>query len=173
MLLLSMLAAVSVTTADVDVLANVKAGRMICSSPDDASKTCSTISRYELQTDGSLLETSEVLFAPTQAISLEVKARITLKNGAICGAMLQSDLDHGIVRIGGNPIPDDKNKAVLAKLDEKFAMLFGRQTCEMLRIENGQLLKFGQMEGVDIPLPPKPVRWIAASDGFKVAPPPA
>ena len=170
MLLFSLLAAASLAAGDDDVLANVQAGLMICSNPDEASKTCSTISRYELQSDGSLLETSEILFAPAQAISLEVKAHINLKGGAICGAMLKSDLDDGVVKLNGAPIPEDRNKAVLAKLDQQFAPLFGRQTCEMLRVENGQLLKFGQMDGVDTPLPPKPVRWISATDGFKVAP---
>lgn len=173
MLLVSLLAAMGVAAGEADVMANVEAGRMICSNPDEASKSCTTISHYEVQKDGSLLETSEILLSPVHAMTLEVKARVTLKNGAICGALLQSDLAQGIVRVGGNPVPDDKNKALLAKLDEQFAPLFGRQTCEFLRLENGLLLKFGQMDGVDVPLPPKPVRWISASDGFKVAPPPA
>jgi hypothetical protein len=163
-------AAVAAST-ETDVLANVQAGRMICSNPDDATHTCSTISKYQVLDDRSLLETSEILFSPDQPISFEVQAHITLKNGAICGAMLKADLDKGIVRVSGRPIAADKNQAVLAKLDEEFAPLYGRQTCEVIRIEGGRLLKFGQMDGVDIPLPPKPVRWISPDDGFKVAPP--
>ena len=164
-------ASASATVVEADVLANVRAGRMICSNPDNVAKTCTTISRYELQTDGSLHETSEILFSPNQPVSFEVQAKTTLEKGAICGAMLQADLENGVVRLNGTPLPPDKSKAVIANLMEKLAPLLGRKACEVLRVEDGRLLKLGQMEGIDIPLPPKPVRWITADQGFKVAPP--
>ena len=170
LLAILVIAATSAALPDSDVLANVQAGRMICSNPNDAAKTCSTISRYELRDDGTLNEISEILFSLDQPISFEVQAHATLENGAVCGAMLQSDLNRGVVRLNGTPLSPDRNKAVIAKLEEKMAPLFGRRACEILRMEEGRLLKFGQMDGIDIPLPPKPVRWITQDQGFRVAP---
>lgn len=122
--------------------------------------------------DGSLLETSELLIAPAQNVTLTVKAKITLKRGAICGSMLKSDLDEAKVKVAGQPIPDESNKQALAKLEAGFAGLFGKEACEVLKVEGDQLLKIGSLDGVEVPLPPKRVRWISANSGFKVASPP-
>lgn len=172
MIIFSMLAAASAYLSDSDILANIQGGRVICTNPDDASHTCSTISSYEVRADGSLLETSELLIAPAQGVTLTVKARITLKDGAVCGTMLKSDLDEGRVKVGGQPIPDDRNKLTLAKLEPVFASLYGKEACEVLKVEGDQLLKIGRLDGVEVPLPPKRVRWLPPESGFKVASPP-
>jgi hypothetical protein len=44
----------------------------------------------------------------------------------------------------------------------------GRRVCDDLRIENGQLMTYGQFEAVDAKLPGEPVRWIGKDEGYKV-----
>jgi hypothetical protein len=46
----------------------------------------------------------------------------------------------------------------------------GRKVCEGLQVEDGQLVKYGQVERVDLKLPGKPVSWISPADGYRVAP---
>jgi hypothetical protein len=48
--------------------------------------------------------------------------------------------------------------------------MVGKKACETISLIDGQLLKFGQVQGVDIKLPGKPVSWITLSDGYKVGP---
>ena len=79
-------------------------------------------------------------------------------------------MQKGQVRINGAPLPSDQNVAVLSKILEVMGPMADKRACDEIRIEAGQLVKFGQVEGVEVKLPGKPVRWISMDEGFKVAP---
>ena len=79
-------------------------------------------------------------------------------------------MQKGKLRMNGTLLPSDRNEAVLNKLLEKLKPMAGRKACEALRVEDGQLRKFGQVERIDLKLPGKPVSWISAAEGYKVAP---
>ena len=165
-----LLSAAATQLAETDVWIQLRAGRMICSNPNDGAKTCSAISRYEIVDGAALRETTEVLLSPKQPMTLQLTVKARLEKGAICGQLSLDDLEDGIVRMNGTPLERQKNKLVMASLSEGLAPLAGRTICEVLRFEDGRLLKYGQMEGMDFRLPPKPVRWITEADGFRVAP---
>ena len=135
-----------------------------------ATKTCSAIASYAGGKNGAFVETSEILLSTGQPLTLELSAVAQVKGSVICGIMKWADLQKGLVRISGSPLPAEQNAAVLNKLIEKLKPMAGREVCEELRVEDGQLMKYGQVERVDIKRPGKPVRWITAADGFKVGP---
>lgn len=171
MLISLLILSAAVAPADeTDAWVQLRAGRMVCSNPNEARKTCSAISRYEIVDGAELRETSEVLLSPKQPMTLQMSVKARLQKGAICGALALADLEKGIVRVNGTPLDAQKNAQAMANLTEKLAPLAGREACDVLRIEGGKLLKYGQVEGLDISLPPKPVRWITEEDGFRVAP---
>jgi hypothetical protein len=163
-------AATTSVPSETDVMAQVRAGKMLCSNPDPNTKTCSTIDSFAAKDSNTLLDTGEVLFSPDQPITLETSSVVHIQEGAICGTMELADLQKGKVRVNGALIPNDRNEAVLNKLIERLKPLMGRQVCEALRIEAGQLVKYGQVERFDAKLPGKPVSWITPADGYKVAP---
>jgi hypothetical protein len=80
-----------------------------------------------------------------------------------------ADMQKGIVRVNGTALPPERNTAAVAMLVERLAPMAGKKACEVLRLQNGQLMKFGQVDQVDLELPGKPVQWIDASAGFRVA----
>ncbi len=45
----------------------------------------------------------------------------------------------------------------------------GKKACEALRVQDGQLMKYGQVDKVDLKLLGKPVKWIDPGEGFQVA----
>lgn len=169
-LLLALAATIPVET---DILVQVKAGKMLCSNPDPASKTCSTIDRLAVRADGVLLDSGETLLVPNQPITLETTSIVHIKAGAMCGVIDMADFQKGIVRANGTAVPPERNAMVLAKLSQVFQPLAGQETCEGLRMENGQLIKVAQVERMDLPLPGKAVRWIGPDEGYRVAPRPA
>jgi hypothetical protein len=168
--LLLLVAAAGNLTPATDILAQIRAGRMLCSNPDAATKTCSAINAYADADDGGLIETDEFLLSPDRAVTLEVSLSVGIDHGAICGVLALADLEKGKVRLDGALVPADRNAAALEKIVERMKPMTGRRTCDTLRVEGGQLLKFGQVERIEINLPGKPVRWITAADGYRVAP---
>jgi hypothetical protein len=165
-----LLAAATSVPSQTDVIAQVRAGKMLCSNPDPAKKTCSTIDTYAVGENGAFINTGEILFSADQQLTLETSSIVQIEKGTICGVMALADLQKGKIRFNGTLLPPDRNALVLDKIIERLSPLAGRKACEALRVEDGQLMKYGQVEGIDINLPGKPVSWITAADGYKVAP---
>lgn len=155
-----------------DLAANIAAGHMLCSNPDPASRTCTTIDRYAPAPGDAYANTGEMMISEAPLITVTTTATVRIESGALCGTILAADLLNGRVRLNGSDLPPDRNAAVLAKLAEKFTPMIGKKACETVSLIDGDLLKFGQVQGVDIKLPGKPVKWIVAADGYKVGPHP-
>ena len=165
-----LLAAASSGPSGTDVLAQVQLGKMLCANPDPATRTCSSIVSYTPGKNGTFVETGEVLISPNQPITLEMSSVVQVEGGAFCGTVEFADMQKGKLRMNGTLLPSDRNEAALSKLLEKLKPMAGRKACEALRIEEGQLKKYGQVERIDLNLPGKPVSWISPADGYKVAP---
>ena len=158
----------SVSTTD--VLAQVRAGKLLCVNPDEKSKTCSTIDTFVISENGKVIDGSELLISADRQMTVEVSSVVHVEYATICGSIELTDLQGGQVRLDGRLLPPDRNAAVLSVFVERLRPLAGRSVCEVLRLEDGQLKKFGQVDRVDIGLPGKPLRWISPEEGFRVAP---
>lgn len=165
-----LLAAGAGAAAETDVLVQIRAGKVLCANPDQATRTCTSIDAFAPVTDVTFIDTGEVLISAGQALTLEVASTVRVENGAVCGVMELADLRNGTVRVNGARLPPARNAQVLDKLAQQLKPLVGRRVCETLRMESGQLLKYGQVEGVDRNLPGKPVKWIGLEEAYKVAP---
>ena len=169
LLAFALLLAVNNGSSETDAVAQSRLGKRLCVNPDVSTKTCSSILSYKRASDGSLIETGEVLIAPAQGITLEMTSSVKEESGALCGAIQLTDLQKGIVRVNGTPLPAERNSAAIALLVERMASMAGKKACEVLRTQGGQLMKFGQVEQVDLKLPGKPVKWIELTEDFRVA----
>jgi hypothetical protein len=167
-LLLTMAGAGPVSEAE--LLAQLQAGKWLCANPDARAQTCSAIDKYRPAAGGGFVDIGEVLLSAAPAVTLEVMSIVRVENGAICGAVLLSDLQRGRVRVNGVPLPSGQNAQALASLAEQMKSLAGRKACETLRLEDGGLMKYGQVEGIAVAPAGKPVIWVGRDDGYKVAP---
>ena len=156
--------------AENDIMAQIRANKALCSNPDEAAKTCSTIASYARADDGVLTETAEILISPNQPITLEMSSVVNVDGAVNCGALTLAEMQKGRIRLNGTLLPPERNEAALKALLEKLAPMADRKSCEELRIEAGQLVKFGQVDRIDLKLPGKPVRWVGRDEGFRVAP---
>ncbi len=117
-----------------------------------------------------MVETTELLISPNQPITVQMSAAVEVEGNRTCGMLELPNLQAGRVRVNGDLLPPDRNEAVLAKLIEVMKPMLGRKSCDAIVQENGQLLKLGQVDRVELALPGKPVAWVSPSDGYKVAP---
>lgn len=168
--LLAILAATATAPAETDALAQMQAWKILCTYPDETAHTCTSIEVFVEQPDGSFIATSETLLPGGEGLSLEISSTVRVENGAICGTIDLADMQKGMLRMNGLPLPPEQNVAALGKLIERLKPMAGRKVCEALHIVDGQLLKFGQIDGVDINLPGKPVRWVMSDEGYRLAP---
>lgn len=156
--------------AGTDILAQSKSGKVLCSNPDVSAKTCSSITSYESSADGSVLETTEVLLTPHQPLTLTMAIASQVTARTSCGVMTLNDLRRGQIRLNGEALPANQRIRVLERLKASMGLLAGNRVCDAIRMEDGHLVKYGQIDGVDIKLPAKPVMWAPQEDGYKVAP---
>ena len=166
----ALLLAVNDGASETDAAAQSELGKRLCVNPDVSTKTCSSVLSYKSGPDGSLIETGEVLIVPAQGITLEMTSLVKEEGGALCGAVQLTDMQKAIVRVKGAHLPAERHAAVLASIVERMAPLAGKKACEVLRMQDGQLMKFGQLDQVDLKLPGKPVKWVDPAEGFRVAP---
>jgi hypothetical protein len=155
--------------SELDAAAQSRLGKRLCVNPDTSNKSCSSILSYKPGADGFLIETGEILIAPAQGITLEMTSLVKEENGALCGVVQLADMQKGIVRVNGTPLPAEQNAAAVAKLVERLASMAGKKACEALRVQDGQLMKYGQVDKIDLKLPGKSVKWIDPTEGFRVA----
>ena len=166
------LLASSATGFGTEMLTEILAGKVLCSNPDLVTKTCSSIASFSIAQNGVVTETTELLISPNQRSTLEMSSTVVIDGATNCGAITLAEMKKGRLRINGMPLPPDRNEIALSKILEKLGPMAGRKTCDVLRVEAGQLLKYGQVDRIDIKLPPKPVVWISLDKRFIVAPHP-
>ncbi|MCJ2181307.1 hypothetical protein MTR62_01080 [Novosphingobium sp. 1949] len=175
-ILAALLLAPSPVTAvadDLDIAGQVAKGKVLCTNPDVASRTCTTIDRQAPAGPGRFTDTGEVLIPAAKAITLETRSAMTLEGAnQLCGQIRREDLLQGTLRVEGVALEPEPNAAALAHLAQTiFAQLDGRRVCETLGHDKaGRLVKIDTMEGFDGNVPPRPVQWIAPDAGYTVAP---
>ena len=160
-----------------DYLAGIRAGKLLCSTPDPAAKTCSNLDSLVPAKDGAVTDTGETLLSPTPLVTLEITSVVHVDGATLCGMLDLADLRKGKIRVNGELLPPDRNAFAIGKVVEAIGSLAGHKVCETLHMEGGKLIKSGTIEGIDTKIPDKPVAWVAPADGYKVgapvAPPPA
>ena len=167
---LLLLATSSLTGMGTDFTTEIRTGKMLCSNPDMNTKTCTAIATFNIGEDGTATETTELLMSPNPPITLEMSVPVEIQGSVNCGKLTIPQMQKGRLRIDGTLLPADQNKEAMAKIIEKLGFMADKRACDELRIEAGQLIKVGQVDGINVNLPGKPVTWIGVEDGFRVAP---
>lgn len=153
-----------------DLVEHLRNGELLCIKPDEANKSCDTIDRVTVRPDGAMMETSETLVSDDPPAAVEMTNPISVEGDAICAVADMAVLRQSIVRVNGTPLPPDANAGVISALGETIKPVEGHTICERLQIEAGQLVVTARDNGTPLPYPARPVRWISAEAGWRVAP---
>jgi hypothetical protein len=139
-----------------------------CYAPNTSAKTCQSIAGYVFKADGTIINTAEVLIAPSPVVTLKTAEPVTVKAGAVCGQL--SGLDDAEVLVAGKPAEAAVSAQVRQQLLAAMAPMLGKEICTSYLQGNGALAASATLDGRPVPEMAATVLWVAPTDGYGVRP---
>jgi len=146
-------------------------GQIQCYVPDAAKKTCSSMAYYVARDDGGFDNRAVVLLNKDPVVTLDMTTRVTIKDGAVCGALRAEDIAAAKVTVGDHLMTPEESGPVLDQITQGLASVIGHEICTAYVPDaSGKLVAQASMDGKRQPEQDQPVLWVSPSDGYKVAP---
>lgn len=161
----------SAAASDRDYRAQFEKGLLLCTSPNDAQKTCARLQYGTLHRNGLITVRNEDLYDTRQNVTVKSKAIAEVKSGRLCYLQRVEDMLEATFFQGGRPLAAETTTMLRQQLSASAKAYSGLEFCDELRIRGGNLYKYKVRQGIDLPFENgRPMRWVKASDGFRVAP---
>lgn len=153
-----------------DPLSPAANGQVQCYAPSD-HKTCASTTAYTANGDGTYANASTILLAKTPAaVVVQLTTPVTIKAGAVCGALRREDVTGATVSVNGQPIPAEKAAPVLAGLAGAMGKVIGHEICTTFVPTGTGYVAKSTMDGKPQPDQDQKVVWVSPADGYTVAP---
>lgn len=151
-----------------DPLAHARAGKLQCGSPNIEKKSCMSLTRYAVQSDGSYEAVTTLLIAPSPVITMEVKSSGKAQDGMLCGTVRQSDFAAGTLTADGKPAEPAMIDAIRAQVAGAIAPMDGKLGCAR-ETRDGVVNKVEvTLNGVAHPEMTQRALWVAPGDGYEL-----
>ncbi|RYY35729.1 MAG: hypothetical protein EOP59_15170 [Sphingomonadales bacterium] len=157
--------AASATAQTADPLAQARAGKVQCVTPNDANKTCMGVTTYKVNADGSFETETTLMIAPSPLITMTVKAPGNVQGNALCGPVDKADFAAATILMDGQPANDAMAAAVRAQLSGAIAPMDGKMSCGTEAADGTVTVT---LDGVARPDMTLKTKWVSPSDGYKV-----
>lgn len=159
------------SAADIQPLAPALAGKAQCYAPDAARKTCKSMAYYAARSDGGYDNRGLVLLQATPPVVLDTVTPVTVKDGAVCGAIRAQDIAAGKLIVQGQTLPDAAAKPWLDKITASLSGVIGHEICTRY-VDDGKggLIAQASMDGQRQTDQDQAMTWVASEDGYTVAP---
>lgn len=152
-----------------DILGQAGEDKLLCTTPDPATKTCSAISSFDRSWTGAVTEMTEVLLPTGEGITIAISTPTQVEGNRACGILGEGDVRGSIIRVKGSEMPPVQHAEATGQLVAVMQPFFGRLACDELRMEYGLLKNFASIEGINAAMPAKTVAWVPRDAGYKVA----
>lgn len=156
--------------APTNPLAPAADGQLQCHQPNDEKRTCRSIASYQRKDDGTYTNTAVVLLSSAGPVTLETTTVVTLKAGAVCGAIRANDLNTGKLRVAGRLLPDSEAAPILPRIAQSMASVIDKEICTSYEESTQGLTAKATISGEYRPDADQRVKWVQANDGYQVAP---
>lgn len=151
-----------------DPLAEARAGKIQCITPNVAAKTCAGLVSYTVKAGGAFDTTATMLVAPSPLVTIEVKSSGTVENGMTCNVINQADYAAGKVLMDGAPANEAMSQAILAQLGGAIAPLAGKKACGHDVKEGDVIVAHAIVDGAAMPALDQRFIWVSPADGYKL-----
>ena len=152
-----------------DPLSPAAQGQVQCYVPSD-HKTCVSTTAYTANADGTYTNTSTVLLSKKPAFIMQLATPVTIKAGAVCGALRREDVAGATVSVNGQTIPAEKAAPVLQGLAGAMGAIIGHEICTTYVPDATGYIAKSTMDGKPQPAQDQKVIWVSPADGYTVAP---
>ena len=153
-----------------DPIAPAFRGQLECHFPDVAKKSCRSLAGYARTTDGKIMNSATILLAPNPLVLMRSVAPVEVKGGAVCGVILQADIDSATFTIAGQPADETRTRTLRQAVAAAFASALNHEICTTYVADGDGLKVAGSIDGVRRPELDQPVRWVSPSEGYAVQP---
>lgn len=154
--------------SDGDALAPARQGMLRCTAPDRAHKTCASLTRFTIHSDGGFeAEVTGMASRPAQ-ISIRYVMPGTVENGALCFVHTGGALGEATFTKPGAKLAPSLQETLRAQMSAGMAALNGKKRCYRDRIVDGTLVSATTLDGLAHPELDRPVLWVSPEDGYRV-----
>lgn len=151
-----------------DPLAPARAGKLLCQTPDAATKTCLMLTEYSFGADGRITNRYEVMLTKSPWLTVRISAPIAVKDGAVCGYL--EGTEKAEVFTEGKPADAETTAKIRDGLQQLYSPFQGKDACTRYTA-NGDVYDAAlSIGGVASNGPPERVIWVDPAEGWAVKP---
>jgi hypothetical protein len=167
----ALFAAAAAPAATINPIAPALAGKLECHLPDERTKTCRSIGSYKPLGANRYTNITLGLLSPQEPVTLEVTSEVQIKNGAVCGRLLDQDLAKATLNLGGKTLDEADAAPTKAQIARAMEPLLNKEICtRYVPSSSGRLVTKVSVDGTARPDFGQAVKWVAPGDGYKVTP---
>jgi hypothetical protein len=168
-----MLFALALLAASADAyptpLTPAASGQMQCYVPSD-HKTCASIATYTANGDGTFANGAQILLSKQPVVVMQTTTPVTIKAGAVCGAVTKASIANAGLTVNGQAVPADKAAPVLQQIAGSLGSVIDHEICTTYVPDGTGFVAKASMDGKPQPAQDQKVIWVSPSDGYTVAP---
>jgi len=150
-----------------DPLAEARAGKLQCVTPNVEKKTCLALASYVVRPDG-FDTTVTVLIAPSPLIAMETRGTGKVEGDAMCSIVKKSDYEASKFTVDGKPADAATSQAIGAQILAAVSGMDGKKACSRDRMEGDFLVEDVTLDGVARPEMTQKFIWVKPADGYKI-----
>jgi len=151
-------------------IAPAAVGQLQCYVPDAARKTCTSLSGYKLEANGTIANTALVLISKNPPITMETVSPVVIKAGQGCGTVRPEDLDQAKFVVAGQALDARQSQSMREQMKLGYKPLFGHEICTAYAPEGTGFLAHATLDGKPMAGADQRVVWISPNEGYRVAP---
>jgi len=158
---------VAEASAEDDVWAPARAGKLACFAPDFDRKTCEWIERFTWQPDGTVTSDArgyDAVLLP--GVQMKYTSTSTQENQKLCVTPRQEDLANYQFEVDGQPATAEQTVAYREQFGDAFGDYLGRKICLDISPLGGVFVVQFTVDGTEIPRATGRLAFIEDSDGF-------
>lgn len=144
-----------------DPLAEARAGKLYCDTPDHAAKTCEAGAAYRFEDDGGIVSVITIPINNDPDLTVAMPMAAWVDDGALCGRPEQADIDRMRLLIGAKPYDTPAGRKLLALFQKELApMMVGKTMCEHMFANGDRLFSVGIVDGEHRPELDGEIAWL-------------
>lgn len=151
-----------------DPLAEARAGKVQCVSPNRTTKTCMGIGSYTVRADGSFDSVFTMMIVPAPLITMEVKSSGKIENGQTCNIVSKADYANAKLAMAGGEVNAAMDQAIRSQMLGAIESLEGKKACGIDKPEGDVMLAEVNVDGVARPELTQRFIWVKPDEGYKV-----
>jgi hypothetical protein len=153
-----------------DPLAPAQAGMVQCYDPDRANLSCRSIAAFSRDSGGGWISQVTILPDPAQSLTLDIASPVTVRDGAVCGAIRRAQVLAGKLRYFDKPLPADRALPLLVQIADALGGDTGREICTVYVPLAGGFIAHSRISGSAAEMPGQRMVWVRRDAGYHVAP---